>query len=390
MYGADEVARPGYDDPRQAIETCGIVEQMNSDEHLLRITGDIFWADNAEDVAFNTFPAAMMPDLRSLRYLTSPNLAVSDDESHSPGIMNGGPHLVMNPFSSRCCQHNHTQGWPYLVENLWMATPDNGLAAVIYSASKVSATVAEGSKIQVECETTYPFEDDLRFKVKTREKVLFPLYFRIPGWCTNASLKINDREIRIIPESGKYIRIERYWSDGDEILLNLPRSIVVKEWELNHNSVSVYYGPLSFSLKIVEEYRKQESDKTAQRDSKWQQGVNIDDWPSYEILPLSDWNYGLIFDKENPSLSFSIKENNWPQDNFPFTLESTPVELEVDAKRIPEWKIDEYGLVGELQDSPLWSDEPVEKILLLPMGAARLRISAFPVIADKKDAVRWK
>lgn len=390
MYGADEVARPGYDDPRQAIETCGIVEQMNSDEHLLRITGDIFWADHAEDVAFNTFPAAMMPDLRSLRYLTGPNMAVSDDESHSPGIMNGGPHLVMNPFSSRCCQHNHTQGWPYLIENLWMATPDNGLAAVIYSASKVSATVAEGNEVAIECETTYPFEDELRFKVKTREKVLFPLYFRIPGWCTNASLKINDREIRVIPESGKYIRIERYWSDGDKILLNLPRSIVVKEWELNHNSVSVYYGALSFSLKIVEEYRKQESDKTAQRDSKWQQGVNIDDWPSYEILPLSVWNYGLIFDKENPSLSFSIKENTWPHDNFPFTLESTPIELEVDAKRIPEWKIDEYGLVGELQDSPLWSDEPVEKISLLPMGAARLRISAFPVIADKKDAVRWK
>jgi hypothetical protein len=72
LFGSDENARPGFTDPRQAIETCGMVEEMNSDEHMLRITGDIFWADNAENVAFNTYPAAVMPDFRSLRYLTSP------------------------------------------------------------------------------------------------------------------------------------------------------------------------------------------------------------------------------------------------------------------------------------------------------------------------------
>ena len=110
MFGADENARPGYDDPRQGIETCGMVEQMNSDEHLLRITGDIFWADHAEEVAFNSYPAALMPDLKGLRYITSPNMVLNDDQNHRPGIMNGGPFLMMNPFSSRCCQHKSYPG----------------------------------------------------------------------------------------------------------------------------------------------------------------------------------------------------------------------------------------------------------------------------------------
>ena len=129
MFGADENARPGFSDPRQAIETCGAVEQMLSDELMLCFTADGVWGDQCEDVAFNTYPAAVMPDFRSLRYLTAPNMAVSDSKNHSPGIQNGGPFLMMNPFSSRCCQHNHSQGWPYFAKHLWMATPDNGLCA---------------------------------------------------------------------------------------------------------------------------------------------------------------------------------------------------------------------------------------------------------------------
>ena len=37
----------------------------------------------------------------------------------------------------------------------------------------------------------------------------------------------------------------------------------------------------------------------------------------------------------------------------------------------------------------LKSSEPVEDITLIPMGAARLRISAFPVIDEGPDAHEW-
>ena len=197
MFGSDENSRPGYDDPRQGVETCGMVEQMNSDEHLLRITGDIFWADHVEEVTFNTFPAALMPDFRSLRYITSPNMVLNDDQNHRPGIMNDGPFLMMNPFSSRCCQHNHGQGLPYLTENLWMATPDNGLAAVIYAANTVKAKVGNGEEVGIALKSNYPFEDDLIFTISCDKETTFPLYFRIPAWCTSASLVLNNRKLII-------------------------------------------------------------------------------------------------------------------------------------------------------------------------------------------------
>ncbi len=390
MFGADENARPGYDDPRQGIETCGIVEQMNSDEHLLRITGDVFWADHVEDVAFNTYPAAVMPDFRGLRYITSPNMVLNDDRNHRPGIMNPGPFLMMNPFSSRCCQHNHTQGWPYFTENLWMATPDNGLAAVIYAASNVTAMVGDSSSVSIESTTNYPFEDELRFRITTEKPVSFPLYLRIPGWCNKATLVINGKHIKVKLQAGKYVRINRSWKQNDEITLSLPKELKVRTWGENHNSVSVNYGPLTLSLKIGEEYIRKESDKTAIRDSKWQQGANPENWPSYEIHPTTSWNYGLVLDAPDPESSFIIETKEWPSDDFPFTTEAAPIILKVKAKKIPEWRIDEYGLAGELQDSPVRSGEAVETVELIPMGAARLRISAFPVIGEGEDAHEWK
>ena len=390
MFGADENARPGYDDPRQGIETCGMVEQMNSDEHLLRITGDIFWADHAEEVAFNSLPAALMPDFRGLRYITSPNMVLNDDENHRPGIMNDGPFLMMNPFSSRCCQHNHGQGWPYFTENLWMATPDNGLAAVIYAANNVKAKVGNGMEVCITLKSNYPFEEKLFFTIDSVRDVEFPLYFRIPNWCQSASMLLNNEIIDVRIEAGKYVRIERTWKNGDVVTLTLPKELKVRTWENNHNSVSIDYGPLTFSLRIGEEYLKGASDKTAVWDSKWQKDADVAKWPSYEIHPTTPWNYGLVLNQSDPASSFIIEKRPWPQDNFPFTIDAAPIVLKAKGKRIPNWKIDQYGLAGELQDSPVKSNEATEDIELIPMGAARLRISAFPVIGEDKNAKEWK
>ena len=381
MFGGDENSRPGYDDPRQGIELCGVVEQMNSDEHLLRITGDIFWADHLEEIAFNSYPATVSPDFKAVRYITSPNMVLSDSESHGPGIANWGPFLNFNPFSSRCCQHNHTQGWPYFTENLWMATPDNGLAAVVYAPSIINAKVGNDTEVSINNKTKYPFEDNLLFEFKMDKSDAFPIYFRIPSWAENSEILINGKKINVTAKKGKYLRINRKWSNGDLVNLNLPKKIILKTWEKNHNSVSLNYGPLTFSLKIKENYINKPSDKSAIIDSKWQKDVDTDNWPTYEIYPGSPWNYGLIL-KDDLNEAFEVVEKEWPKDNFPFTNESSPIYIKARAKKIESWKIGETKLVGELMDSPVESNEKEEIIELVPMGSSRLRISSFPVIKN--------
>jgi hypothetical protein len=383
MFGADENARKGYHDPRQGVETCGMVEQMASDELLLRITGDPFWADHCEKVAFNTYPAAVMPDFRALRYITAPNMVLSDDKNHRPGIDNGGPFLLMNPFSNRCCQHNHTQGWPYYVENLWMATPDNGLLAALYAESTVNAKAGKGKNVCLEQTTHYPFDETIRITVREADRVTFPLYLRIPEWCIAATAKIiaaDGQTDSVTAPASQYLRIERTWSAGDVVELTLPMRLSLDTWAQNGNSVSLNYGPLTFSLQIDEKYTQKNSTKTTQWDSGWQATADPSEWPSYEISPLSSWNYGLIFDPSDFTASFEVVKRTWPNDDFPFTTASVPLAVKVKGAKIPEWKIDEHGLCAFVPQSPVPAGEPVEEITLIPMGAARLRISAFPVI----------
>lgn len=384
MWGGDENSREGYTDPRQAVETCGMVEQMASDELLMRFTGDPFWADNCEDVAFNTLPAAFMPDYRSLRYLTAPNMVVSDAKNHSPGLQNEGPFLMMNPFSSRCCQHNHSNGWVYYAENLWMATPDNGLAAVLYNASEVTAKVGKGptpQTVTLQEETGYPFEGQVRLTVQTAKPVAFPLYLRIPAWCQNPTVRINGQVAKAAAKPGQYIVLTDTWKQGDRITLDLPMALRVRTWDQNKNSVSVNYGPLTYSLKIQEEFRKEDSKKTAIGDSKWQADADPTQWPSYEIYPQSAWNYGLVLDARKPEGSFTVVRKNGPISVFPFTPDAAPITLTAKARKIPAWTVDQYGLCAVLPQSPVTTTEPVETVTLIPMGTTRLRISAFPVVA---------
>ena len=92
------------------------------------------------------------------------------------------------------------------------------------------------------------------------------------------------------------------------------------------------------------------------------------------------WNYGLALTNQSLETQFELVKKPWPQNNFPFTLESVPLSLKAKGKVIPEWILDKNGLCDVLPQSPVTVATKEQPIELVPMGAARLRISAFPVV----------
>ena len=381
MYAADENAREGYFDPRNGAETCAMVEQMASDEILMGITGDPFWADHCENVALNSFTAAMTPDMKALRYITSANMAISDEKLHGPSIDNNlRGMLSMSPFSSRCCQHNHGMGWPYYAEHLVMATADGGLATMLYAANETSALVADGKNVTLTETTNYPFDDTVTLTLNTEDAVAFPMYLRIPEWAEGASVKVNGVAQPAADAAGKYVCLNREWNDGDVVELTMPMSVSANVWQQNKGSVSVNYGPLTLSLKIDEISEPHDSRDMdfVQDDSHWQEGVDASLWPCYVLRPGSDWNYALKVDKDNLPVEFSVVKKDWPADDFPFTLESVPLEFHAKGVQIPSWGYDETGMTDLLPTKYAERSNTDTPLTLVPMGAARLRIAAFP------------
>jgi DUF1680 family protein len=404
MFGADENARPGFDDPRQCIETCGIVEEMLSHEILIAITGEMVWADRCEDAAFNSLPAAFTADMGGLRYLTAPNMAVSDAENHAPGIQNGGAMFLMSPHRHRCCQHNAGHGWPYLAQHLWYATPDGGLAAVFYATSAVEAKVAGGRIVRIAQDTDYPFEQEVRFKIEAIEnaeggEARFPLLLRVPGWAAGDSavgLTINGQEARealaAMGEDAGLVRLDRTWRVGDEVRLWLPMEVRVRRFAGNHDSAAIDRGPLTYALEIGEEYRRFDDAGAQNKELAEDDKPALNErWPAFEIIPTTAWNMALVLDGPNAHFSIHERTGRLSGDRSPWTLQTVPVAIEALVDEVPAWKIDRHGLVAPLQDSPVATSGHPRRVRFVPMGAARLRISALPVAGGPgTEATEWE
>jgi hypothetical protein len=148
----------------------------------------------------------------------------------------------------------------------------------------------------------------------------------------------------------------------------------VKVWTGNRETASVSRGPLTYSVAIREEYKRH---------------GGTDAWPAFDVFPASPWNYGLVLGGGDPAAGIELRAGTWPADDQPFRTEAAPVRLAARAKRIPNWTLDPKGLVNEVVPSPVRSAEPEETIPLVPMGAARLRVTAFPVIGDGPEAKEW-
>ncbi len=365
IFAADERIRAGKTDPRQAIETCGMVEFAKSFYMLGRITGDTLWADRTEDVMLNHFPAASDPWLKGLHYLTASNQPQLDaSESHD--YYNRRRQINYSPHDYRCCKHNVAMGWPWYCRNLWQATCDNGLAAWLYASCQVTARVGEsGAEVTIAEETDYPFSGRVALTIEAEESLAFPLYLRVPRWATSVLAELNGTALWQPEGRGRYLRIERIWSPGDTIVLEFGVELSVTQWPRT-GAVTVDRGPLSYSVKIGEQ---------------WRRCGGTDEWPEWEVLPASAWNYGLVLDRDRPARHLRVAKVGAVADQ-PWTADAAPIEIEAIARRIPGWRIGEDETVEPVPQSPVFSDEPEETITLIPLGCARLRMSVLPTIGD--------
>lgn len=375
LWGGDELLR--YGRPTTGSELCTAVEMMYSLESMLEITGDVQWADHLERIAYNALPTQINDDFTARQYYQQVNqVSVTREwrEFTTPhdntdllyGILTGYP----------CCTSNLHQGWPKFVQNLWYATADNGIAALVYAPSNVKAIVANNVEVAIQEQTNYPFDESIQFTIRYTDKKLkkawFPFHLRIPAWCKDPIIKVNGAPIEVDATSGEITFINREWNNGDVLTLELPQEVEISRWY--DNGAVVERGPLVYALKMNEHWvKKQMEPERVVRYGAWY----------YEVTSDTPWNYALSaksFQPANIKNNFVVEKLPM-KDAYPWNVENAPIRIKTKARLLNNWTL-VRGSAGPIAyytqqgDDVSPNDESIE---LIPYGCTTLRITEFPV-----------
>lgn len=348
MFSADE--HLAGRSPSQGTELCTVVETMFSLELALAITGDAALGDRLERIAFNALPAALTDDMWAHQYNQQPNQV--ECSLHRRPWTSDGPesNLFGLEPNFRCCTANFHQGWPKFTNSLWMATDDQGLAAMSYAPCTVHTTVRD-VPVTIEQASDYPFRQTARITLTPQHALTFPVRLRIPAWSQGTRITVNGKPVEA---TSAFTTIERTWSPGDTIEVSFHAEVKTERGD--NGALSFSRGALVYALPIKENW------------VIWRKRGLTYDW---QVYPGSRWNLGIRADA-------AVTVSEHPIGNTPFAGNTPAVQLTLQGRYVPAWKAEEGSADPVLAHAAPSTDEAEQTLTLVPYAGAKLRITAFP------------
>jgi hypothetical protein len=168
---------------------------------------------------------------------------------------------------------------------------------------------------------------------------------------------VNGRAVAGSTSAKGFFPVTREWKDGDVVSIDFP--IPPRVTHAYHNSAVFERGPLVFALPL--EGKWSELKHYSQKSGDW------------EVKPFRPWNYALEVGNCD-----AIAEEH-PVTDVPFDFSRPAVSLKVRGRRLPEWTEVENS-AGPVPLSPVASKSSTESLVLVPYGAAKIRVTAFPFL----------
>jgi hypothetical protein len=206
------------------METCVTVTWMKLCDQLLRLTGDVRYADELEKNLYNGLLGAMMPDGQWWAYFDGlmgvrvPSYVQHADVGLSCCVVNGPRGLILTPF------------WAF------MQSAD-GPVVNLYAPGS-----AQVGTVKLEITGDYPVSDQVEIRVAPARTEEFTLTLRIPAWSERTELKVNGKPLSVTPG---YAKVRRTWRKGDRVAMTF--DLRARTVEMN-GQVALLRGPVVLSL----------------------------------------------------------------------------------------------------------------------------------------------
>jgi uncharacterized protein len=283
--GDNEGFTKDYDLPNEAAycETCASVGMVFWNQRMNLLSGDSKYVDVLERSLYNGALSGISLSGDLFFYV---NPLASD-----------GTHHRQAWFGCACCPGQISRFLPSIGNYIYnLSQKDVWVNLYIGSTTKINFPEEYLELTQV---TDYPWDGKVVLNVNPLKPAKFGIRMRIPGWCTNYSLKVNGNKINSPEIENGYAKITRKWNEGDQIELNLNMPVVLDKADqkvlADIGRRAVQRGPLVYCM-------EQTDNKNANLDS-----VSISANTRFELvngdsiqnkllrIKASDGNSSLIF-----------------------------------------------------------------------------------------------
>lgn len=231
-----------YDLPNESAycETCAAIAMAFWNHRMNLLLGDAKYADIVEREMYNGALSG---------------LSLSGDKFfYVNPLASKGDHHRVEWFNCSCCPTNLARFLPS-IGNYVYARSEKGIVVNQYiQGTGVIRLEGNDTNVRLKQTTAYPWQGDIALEVLPERDEAFEIRVRIPGWCRGYRLAVNGEPVPALDvrlESG-YAVLERKWSQGDVVLLQLDMPVEVvrarPEVEANRGMIAIQRGPVVYCV----------------------------------------------------------------------------------------------------------------------------------------------
>jgi hypothetical protein len=296
-------------------ETCANIAHAMWSWRMLALTGEVKYADVMERVLYNSMLSGLGVEGRDffytnpLRRVRGVRLLSNDSAARWPDTTPAAP---VHCF---CCPPNvartlaELNGWAYGVS-------ENVVWVHLYGGN-----VFENAGVRLVQKTLYPWSGRVTITVEKTPETRWTLRLRIPGWAQRAKLHVNGKDPGVDVRPFRYAAIERRWSPGDTIELDLPMEVSLVEGhplvEETRNHVAVMRGPVVYCLESADLPESVAlADVRVPRRPSWQVRHDPDLLRGVAVLETE----GAVVPKSGPSSALYRSPPDGPTTRIPLRL----------------------------------------------------------------------